>query len=70
MWGISYYPIVRDKKKLETRRTIESKINALCKDVSLIERLETRMLRKESQITRLDHLHRVKRKGYKRAAED
>ena len=28
------------------------------------------MLRKESQKTRLDHLYRVKRKGYKRAAAE
>ena len=28
------------------------------------------MLRKESQKTRLDHLHRIKRKWYKRAAEE
>ena len=28
------------------------------------------MLRKESQKTRLDHLYRVKEKGYKRAAEE
>ena len=52
------------------KRRIESKINALLKDVSLIERWETGMLRKESQKTRLDHLYRVKRKGYKRAAEE
>ena len=39
----------RNKKKEEPfwKRTIESKINALCKDVSLIERWETRMLRKK-----------------------
>ena len=42
----------------------------LCKDVSLIERLETGTLRKESQKARLDHLHQVKGKGYKRAAEE
>ena len=45
-------------------------MNALRKDVSLIERWETGMLRKKSQKTRLDNLYRVKRKGYKRAAED
>ena len=28
------------------------------------------MLRKESQKTRLDHLYQVKRKGYKRVAEE
>ena len=28
------------------------------------------MLRKESEKTKLDHLYRVKRKGYKRAAEE
>ena len=28
------------------------------------------MLKKESQKTRLDHLYRIKRKGYKRAAEE
>ena len=56
-----------NKKKEETfwKRIIEPKTNALGKDVSLIERWETGMLRKESQKTRLDHLYRVKRKGYK-----
>ena len=51
---------------------IESNLNALCKDVSLIERWETEMSRKESQKTRLDHLqdHQVEKKGYKRAAEE
>ena len=61
-----------NKKKEEPfwKRRIESKINALRKDVSLIERWETGILRKESQKTSLDHLYRVKRKGYKRAAEE
>ena len=63
---------IKNKKKEEQfwKRRIESNINALCKDVSLIERWETGMLRKESQKTRLDHLYRVKRKGYKRGAEE
>ena len=63
---------IRNKKKEEPfwKRRIELKINPLPKDVSLIERWETGMLRKESQKTRLDHLYRVKRKGYKRAAEE
>ena len=63
---------IRNKKKEEPfwKRRIESKINAVCKDVSLIERWETVMLRKESQKTRLDHLYRVKRKRYKRAVEE
>ena len=39
------------------KKRIESNINALRKDVSLIERWETGMLRKESQKTRLDHLY-------------
>ena len=76
MWDISYYPVVRNKrnnKKKEEpfwKKRIESNINALHKYVSLIERRETRMLRKDSQKTSLDHLYRVKRKGYKRAAEE
>ena len=63
---------IRNKKKEEPfwKRRIESKINAVRKDVSLIERWETVMLRKESQKTRLDHLYRVKRKRYKRAVEE
>ena len=63
---------IRNKKKEEPfwKRRIESKINALRKDVRLTERCKTGMLRKESQKTRLDHLYRVKRKGYKRAAEE
>ena len=63
---------IRNKKKEEPfwKRRSESNINALCKDVSLIERLETGILRKESQKARLDHLYRVKRKGYKRAAKE
>ena len=63
---------IRNKKKEEPfwKRRIESKINALRKDVNLTERCKTGMLRKESQKTRLDNLYRVKRKGYKRAAEE
>ena len=63
---------IRNKKKEEPfwKKRSESNINALCKDVSLIERLETGILRKESQKARLDHLYRVKRKGYKRAAKE
>ena len=73
MWGISYYAIVRNKrnKKQEDRTTIlksriESNINVLRKDVSVIERWDTGMLKKESQKERLDHLHQVERKGYKK----
>ena len=36
---------------------IESNRNARRKDISLIERWETRMLSKKSQKTRLDHLY-------------
>ena len=45
-------------------------MNALRKDVSLIERWETEMLRKESQKARMDYLYQVKSKVYKRAAEE
>ena len=63
---------IRNKKKEEPfwKKRIESKINALRKDDSLIERWDTGMLRKESRKTKLDHLHRVKKKAYKRAAEE
>ena len=63
---------IKSNKKEEPfwKRRTESKINALRKDVSLIERWETVMLRKESHKTRLDHPYRVKWKGYKRAAEE
>ena len=63
---------IRNKKKEEPscKRRIESKINALRKDISLTERWETGRLRQESQKTRLDQLYRVKRKGSKRAAEE
>ena len=63
---------IRNKKKGEPfwKRRTESKVNEIHKDVSLIERWDTGMLRKQSQKTRLDHLYRVKRKGYKRAAEE
>ena len=63
---------IRNKKKEEPfwKRRIELKINPLPKDVSLIERWETGMSRKESQKTRLDHLYQIKRKMYKRAAEE
>ena len=63
---------MKNKKKEEPfcKRRIESNMNALQKDVSLTEGWETGMLRKESQKTRLDHLYRIKRKGYKRAAEE
>ena len=62
----------KNKKKEEIfwKRRIESKINALRKDVNFIERWETGMLRKENQKTMLDHLYRVKRKGYKIAVEE
>ena len=63
---------IRNKKKEEPfwKKRIESKINALRKDDSLIERWDTGMLIKESRKTKLDHLHRVKKKAYKRAAEE
>ena len=53
--------VIKNTKKEEPfwKRRIELNINALWKDISLIERLETGMLRKESQKTRLDHLYRV-----------
>ena len=77
VWGISYYPLwgikeIKNKKKEEPfwKRRIESNINAFCKDVSLIGGWETGMLKKESQMTRLDYLRRGKSKGYKRAAEE
>ena len=58
---------IKNKKKEEPfwKRRIESSIDALHKDFSLIERWVTRILRKESQKARLDHLYRVKKKGYK-----
>ena len=61
---------IKNKKKEKPfwKRRIQSNINALRKDVSLTERWETRIMRKESQKTRLEP-NRVKRKGYKRAAE-
>ena len=55
MWAISYYPIFRNNnnnkkkkknKKIEEpfwKRRIESNINELRKDVSLVERWETGM---------------------------
>ena len=63
---------IKDKKKEERFWKIrtESKLNALRKYVSLIERWGTGMLRNESQKVRLDHLYRVKKTGYKRAAEE
>ena len=56
---------IKNKKKEEPfwKRRVESNINAIRKDVSLIERWETGMLRKKSQKTRLHYLYRVKRKG-------
>ena len=55
-------------KKIEEpfwKRRIESKTKALHKDVSLTERWETGMLRKESQKTRLDICIKLKGKGIK-----
>ena len=60
----------KKKEELEEKRRTESNVNALHKDFSLIERWETGALRQKSQKTRLDHLYRVKKKGYKRAAEE
>ena len=59
---------IKNKKKEELfwKRRIESNINVLRKDVSVIERWDTGMLKKESQKERLDHLHQVKRKGCKK----
>ena len=51
------------------KRRIESNINTLRKNVSLIERWDAETLRKKSQMTRLDYLYWIKTKGYKRAAE-
>ena len=58
---------IRNKKKEEPfwKRRIESKINALRKEVSLIERWEAGMLRKESQMTRWIICIESKEKGIK-----
>ena len=50
---------LKNKKEEETfwKRRIESNINTLRKNVSLIERWETEKLRKESQMTRLGYLY-------------
>ena len=58
--------IKNKKEEPFLKRRTESIINALCKDVSRIERWEIGMLRKESPKTRLCHLYLVKRKGYKK----
>ena len=60
---------IKNKEKEEPfwKKRIESKINTLRKNVSFIERCAAEMLWK---VRRLDHLYRVKRKGYKRAAEE
>ena len=60
---------IKNKEKEEPfwKKRIESKINTLRKNVSFIERWAAEMLWK---VRRLDHLYRVKRKGYKRAAEE
>ena len=59
---------IKNKKKEELfwKRRIESNKNVLRKDVRVTERWETGMLEKESQKARLDHLHQVERKGYKK----
>ena len=57
---------IKDKKKEERFW----KIRTESKLVSLIERWGIGMLRNESQKVRLDHLYRVKKTGYKRAAEE
>ena len=64
MRRICYHPIVRNKrnkkKKKEEpfcKRRSESKINALCKNVNLIERLYEIMLGKKSHKTRSDDLY-------------
>ena len=50
---------LKNKNEEETfwKRRIESNINTLRKNVSLIERWDTETLRKESQMTRLDYLY-------------
>ena len=58
------------KKEEPFWEELSQKINALRKYVSLTERWGTGILRKENQKTRLGHLYRVKRKGYKRAVEE
>ena len=63
---------IRNKKKEEPfwKRRIESKIKALRKDVSLTERWETGMLRKESQKARLDICIKSKGKGIEEQLEN
>ena len=58
---------IKNKKKEQPfwKRRIKSNINALRKVLRVTERWKTRMLTKESQKTRLDHLYRVKGKGIK-----
>ena len=50
---------IKNKKKEELfwKTRLESNINVIREDVSVIERWETGMLKKESQKARLDHLH-------------
>ena len=60
-------------KKIEEpfwKKRIESKIKALHKDVSLTERWETGMLRKESQKARLDICIKSKGKGIEEQLEN
>ena len=63
---------IRNKKKEEPfwKRRTESKIKALRKDVSLTERWEAGMLRKESQKARLDICIKSKGKGIEEQLEN
>ena len=63
---------IKNKKKEQPfwKRRLESNINALRKVLRVTERWKTRMLTKENQKTRLDHLYRVKGKGIKEQLKD
>ena len=52
------------------KRRIEQKINSLRKDVSLIVRWKNGSLSKGTQKERLDRMYQVKKKGFKRVAEE
>ena len=52
------------------KRRIENKINSLRKDVSLITRWQNDRLNKEREKERLDQMYRIRRKGFKRVAEE
>ena len=68
--GVKESPNGRKNREPHWKRRIKRKTNKLRKDVSMIEEWKDGKLRKEIQEAKLNRLYSVKKKGFKRVAEE